>query len=399
MERYTTETFIEKCRKIHGDKYDYSKVDYSGYYGKICIICPEHGEFIQGANVHLNGKGCPKCAGKNLTKDDFIKLAQKKYGDKYDYSKVKYVNQTTKVCIICPEHGEFYVKPYYHIHVKSGCKKCKIHEGAYKETTEQFIEKAKKVHGDKYDYSKTVYLGSNDDVCIICPEHGEFWQRASVHLNGGGCYKCGRVESGKKLKHTHDEFYERFKKTPLYGEIEILGKYEGSHKKIKVKCLKCGHIWEAKASALLSGNGCPICNQFGGVKEERLYKKLVDSFGKENVVRQYRNKKLGRQSLDFYLPEYKIGIEYQGAQHFENVKRFGGEKTLEKTQERDLRKQEKCKELGILLLYVVPEKYYGKNKMYKGLSYYDYKKLEKRIKKEIEKICGRLGNQNLTEIL
>lgn len=77
MERYTTETFIEKCRKIHGDKYDYSKVDYSGYYGKICIICPEHGEFIQGADVHLSGKGCPKCAGKNLTKDDFIKFAKK----------------------------------------------------------------------------------------------------------------------------------------------------------------------------------------------------------------------------------------------------------------------------------------------------------------------------------
>jgi len=120
------------------------------------------------AKCTFRRKSCPKCAGKNLTKEDFIKLAREKYGDKYDYSKVEYINQTTKVCIICPEHGEFYVKPYYHIHVKSGCKKCKIHEGAYKETTEQFIEKAKKVHGDKYDYSKTVYLGSNNDVCIIC---------------------------------------------------------------------------------------------------------------------------------------------------------------------------------------------------------------------------------------
>ena len=83
-----------------------------------------------------------------------------------------------------------------------------------------------------------------------------------------------------------------------------------------------------------------------------------------NFEQQKRFKWLGRQSLDFYLPEYKIGIEYQGAQHFENVKRFGGGKTLEKTQERDLRKQEKCKELGILLLYVVPEKYYGKNSQY-----------------------------------
>lgn len=114
------------------------------------------------------------------------------HGDKYDYSKVEYKNQLTEVCIICPIHGEFWIKPKYHISKrKYGCHYC----ASYKTiTTESFIERAKKVHGDKYDYSKTKYVKMEEKICIICPIHGEFWQTPHNHLKFG-CNKCRTMHS------------------------------------------------------------------------------------------------------------------------------------------------------------------------------------------------------------
>lgn len=97
------EEFIEKAKKVHGDKYDYSKVDYKGNKEKVCIICPIHGEFWQVASTHINLKcGCPLCANKGsgkrneLTKEEFIEKSRKAHGDKYDYSKVEYKNNREK---------------------------------------------------------------------------------------------------------------------------------------------------------------------------------------------------------------------------------------------------------------------------------------------------------------
>ena len=110
------EEFIEKARKVHGDKYDYSKVDYKDALTKVTIICPKHGEFYQIPDNHLGGNGCPSCSGnKKLTTEEFIGKAREVHGDKYDYSKVDYVNYNTEVCIICPEHGEFYQTPDIHL--------------------------------------------------------------------------------------------------------------------------------------------------------------------------------------------------------------------------------------------------------------------------------------------
>ena len=145
----TIEQFIEKARKVHGNKYDYSKVEYKGNRYKVCIICPEHGEFWQTPNNHLNGNGCKKCniekisKNKTLTTEQFIKKAKLIHKNKYIYSKTKYINNNTKVCIICPEHGEFWQIPMSHIDNKSSCPKC-INNQRY--TTEEFIKRAKEVH-------------------------------------------------------------------------------------------------------------------------------------------------------------------------------------------------------------------------------------------------------------
>ena len=195
MKKKTTEEFIKESKKVHGDKYDYSKVNYINWRTKICIICPIHGEFWQEPSNHLRGRGCPKCAksGLRLSKDEFIEKAKKIHGDKYDYSKVNYVNNHTKVCIICPVHGEFWQLPMVHLRKGKGkCLKCSYEtRNTYKRLSkDEFIEKAKQIHGDKYDYSKVEYVNTNTKVCIICHKHGEFWQTPNQHLSKHGCRKC-----------------------------------------------------------------------------------------------------------------------------------------------------------------------------------------------------------------
>ena len=133
-----TQEFIEEAKKMHGDKYDYSKVEYVNTRRKVCIICPNHGEFWQTASEHLRGQGCPKCAGnKRLTTEGFIHKAKEVHGGKYDYSKVEYVNNHTKVCIICPEHGEFWQEPSSHLN-GNGCPNC--NESQMEKNTANFLE-------------------------------------------------------------------------------------------------------------------------------------------------------------------------------------------------------------------------------------------------------------------
>lgn len=126
-----------------------------------------------------------------LDTTEFINRAKIIHGNRYDYSKVNYVNSKTKVCIICREHGEFYQTPDNHINVKNGCPKC---AGVIKSTTEEFVNNARLIHEDKYDYSKVEYINAKTKVCIICPEHGEFYQTPNAHTSTQkqGCPKCNK---------------------------------------------------------------------------------------------------------------------------------------------------------------------------------------------------------------
>ena len=146
---------------------------------------------------------------KKLTTEDFIKKAKQVYKDKYDYSKAEYINVDTKVCIICQKHGEFWQRPD-HFYAGHGCPKCGSECGGDKmrKTKEEFINEAKKIHGDKYDYSKVEYKTARKKVCIICPEHGEFWQKPDSHLRGNGCPKCSLHRS---YRYTTEEFIGKAK--------------------------------------------------------------------------------------------------------------------------------------------------------------------------------------------
>ena len=202
--RKTTDKFKIDAIKIHGHKYDYSKADleHNREDGKVCIICPKHGEFWQNPNNHLQGDGCPECAKENRSKAQlkecktFIEEARKVHGNKYIYTNLEYKGATIDVCIICPKHGEFWQTP--HNHLKGhGCKKCmgeKLSKIKFK-STEWFKDAAVKVHGNKDDLSKVVYTGTYNDVCIICPKHGEYFMCPNDYLNGHRCPKCSHLVS------------------------------------------------------------------------------------------------------------------------------------------------------------------------------------------------------------
>jgi len=195
--------FINKANKKHDNYYDYSKVEYINNFTKVIIICKLHGEFEQRPNSHLNGNGCMKCSGRSkLNTQEFIKRARILHGDKYDYSKVIYVNTKTNVIIICREHGEFTQRPFNHLNGKGhGCIKC---GGKLKSNTQNFINKSIKIHGDKYDYSNVAYTHSSIHVTIICKIHGEFKQRPYNHLHSKGCIKCNPKPAQYKKLNTRE---------------------------------------------------------------------------------------------------------------------------------------------------------------------------------------------------
>lgn len=304
--KYTLQDWINKFQYIHGDKYDYSLITEENYKNdKIPIICKIHGIFYQTKRDHSIGKGCRKCnatshhgskkelihnhipnhdiIGKpyitKITKDIFLDRCKEKYNDRFDYSNINYVNRTTLVKIICKKHGEFEVTPKQHLN-SCGCPGCCKENRAKGRTLskEYWLNECYKKHGNKYDYSKVNYNNGNTIVEIICPIHGSFFQKAYNHSHGAGCPKC--IESH------------------LEEEIRIL----------------------------LEAN---------------------------NITYEYQKmfKWLGKQRLDFYLPDYNIAIECQGEQHFKLVPYFDNEESFKLRKKRDKIKNKLCFENNVKLYY------------------------------------------------
>ena len=191
--------FLEKAHIIHGDRYDYSLVDYQGSKKKVVIICKIHGEFSQTPDNHVSGKAnCPVCAKLTQwiaitdTTESFIAKSKIKHGDRYDYSKSIYQGMRQPVEIICQEHGSFMQLPQHHYLSGCGCSKCGYERNSnkFKGNTGDFIEKSTLIHGDTYDYSKSDYSRSCDKITITCKIHGDFYQIPPDHLNGHGCHNC-----------------------------------------------------------------------------------------------------------------------------------------------------------------------------------------------------------------
>ena len=251
----TTETFIEKAIAIHGDRYDYSSVNYVNSISKVTIICPDHGPFSQTPGSHLANAGCPDCGGrKPLTTETFIEKAKAVHGDRYDYSSVNYVDAHTRVTIICPDHGPFSQVPDAHLNKAAGCPDC---AGNKPLTTETFIKRAIAVHGDRYDYSSVNYVSNNTKVTIICPTHGAFEQRPADHaLAKHGCPDC----AGKNT--TTESFIEKARAIhgDRYDYLQV--NYVNNNTKVTIICRDHGPFQQTPSNHL-SKQGCPDCAESG----------------------------------------------------------------------------------------------------------------------------------------
>jgi hypothetical protein len=257
--RLSEKQFLMRCKKMHGDRYDYSKTSYTTSKSKITVICAVHGEFEQIANEHMIGRGCAKCYGRGLTGDEFILEARKLHGEKFDYSLVKYKGKSSPIRIICPKHGEFEQSPKAHLR-GHGCNKCGAEIRAQKKTLtkEQFIELAKAKHGDKYDYSASVYTKANNNLTIICPNHGEFEQRAAEHTSGSGCPTCGIEITRDQKKIGQEAFITRARE--VHGDKYDYSKVEMSQAadEVVIICPEHGEFIQ-RGYNHLSGRGCKFC--------------------------------------------------------------------------------------------------------------------------------------------
>ena len=283
------EKFLIKLKKTHGDNIDTSKVEYVNSQTKVCLICHkkdkngvEHGEFWQAPADTVRGRGCPKCANEKrgprqedrMTTEKYIQKEREVHGDKYDLSKAVYNDPKTKMCFICPIHGEFWQGPYQHLSGQ-GCPKCAGRSWSQEDAINAFREE----QGDFYIYDKVIFKGMKIPVTITCPIHGDFQQTPDKHLQGHGCPKCGY-----NLSKAEDDIISFIK-----DELHI--------------------------NNIIQRN-----------------KDIIPPF-----------------EIDIYLPDYNIGIEYNGV--IWHSEKFGKDKYYH------LKKTEECQKKGIKLIQIFEDEY------------------------------------------
>jgi len=197
--RLTLEEFLEDGRKIHGSKYDYSRVVITNNTNPVEIICPEHGSFWQAPKQHRKGRGCPRCGGTaKLTKEAWVQRSDQAHQGKYDYSQSQYVNMATEIAIICPKHGVFHQLPSVHVN-GHGCPAC-AKEALGRRLQRDPTEVRKELHLGRpgYAYDTSGYTSNKDKIAITCPNGHEYTQSTS-DARRYGCPTCaGRNSMGEQ---------------------------------------------------------------------------------------------------------------------------------------------------------------------------------------------------------
>lgn len=297
------EKYLNIFQKRHGNKYDYSKSDLSkSVSDRISIICKLHGEFEQTLGSHACGHGCKQCADSELLSntDEFKIKANKIFNGKYDYSKTQYVNADTKVTITCPRHGDFTQRASSHL-CGNGCMQCFIMDKNRSNTVE-FIKKARKVHGDRFDYSEVNYVTNRTPVKIKCKRHGWFLKIPLSHLHGSGCPRCiaskGEVMISTALKKLNIQHTQEYKINPhkyrydfhLTG-TNILLEYHGKQHYHPVKrfgglgALEDVKKRDAIKVQLAIDNGFDLITlNYKHMNSKKLINKLIRELKKRNVI-------------------------------------------------------------------------------------------------------------------
>ena len=413
--KLTQKEVLDRFKKVHGDKYDYSLVDYLFEATKVNIICKKdgHGVFPQTPKDHFSGRGCPDC-GKikrteksKLTQKEVLERFKKVHGKTYDYSLVEYVGVDTDVEIICNKdgHGVFPQRPSKHFKGQ-GCPDCgKIKSNISRKLTQkEVLERFKKVHGDTYDYSLVKYNRSDENVIIICSVHGEFPQTPETHWTGSGCNECGNIKTGNSRRKTKEEFIDEARLVHGDEYDYTLVEYKDYDTKVKIECKKDGHgVFPMTPSNHLEGQGCPDCGrikssitrtksteifvkQAQGIHADKNYdyhkvnyikgekevvivcpihgdfpqtpKKHLQGHGchfcfnkgedrlakilNGNVL-FHRNYRINEKLFDFYLPDHNLIIERDGQQHYYDV---FPDYSIEENHQNDIEKTNLAKSKG-----------------------------------------------------
>lgn len=295
-----TEEFKEKIRLVHKDLYDLSEVDYVNNISKILVTCREHGKFTISPNKFLGGGGCQKCSKRHSGDlPEFIENAIKKHGNKYSYTSVNYKNKTTKVAIECGSHGKFYQTPSNHL-LGKGCPKCgdELIAEKNRSTTEEFVLKAREVHGEAYSYSKTSYTKVHAPLTITCNKCGkDFEQIAASHLRGSGCAQCKTAAWLSAYRLSQEEFLTRV--IEVHGNRYDLSKAvygRNNEQKVTILCPTHGEF-SIRPSVLMIGGGCSACAStgFNSISEATLYVLTSSDMVKVGITRSDRADKRIRQ--------------------------------------------------------------------------------------------------------
>lgn len=289
-QRTTMSEFIKRANETHENRYDYSKVRYERTHDQVDIICAKHGVFSQTPANHLRGNGCRKCASEEnaqnlaMPMDEFLNRAQEIHGNEYSYDKMKYKSSTDKIVIICPVHGAFEQTPSKHL-MGQGCPSCANRDM----DLSRFVQRAREVHGDRYDYSVSVYCGARKKIEITCPEHGRFEQTVHHHLNEIGCPLCVDTFNSNGVKKIDAWLVEKnisFQREMTFDDLRS--------EKNETYRLRC----------------------------------------------------------DFFLPEHDIIIEFDGQQHFSPKSLWGGEEAFRVLKANDQKKNKWAEEKGYKMVRI-----------------------------------------------
>lgn len=364
------EQTISDFQRIHGDRYDYSKITIAiKVADKVEIICRSHGSFFQQVDIHKRGHGCHRCGREQtgsalrFSIEEVVAKFREAHGEIYDYSRVVYTtNCRAKITIGCPIHGWFTQEAS--LHLKGwGCVRCAEYNRRQKiGALDYLIDKFRQIHGDKYDYSRIVYNGATSKVTIGCKIHGWFDQLFSNHFAGRGCRECGIIQAAISLRLPYKTLIDQFKIVHgnKYDYSRVI--YEGNNIKVIIICKKHGEFTQTPSNHK-SGHGCPQCALKRSKGVEAIIKVLeqlkstgdIGDFELEKTFLDLRY--INPLRLDVYISELSLIFEFDGAQHFQHMSHISKKEGYPKQrlhldQNRDLTKDIYCLTRDISLVRI-----------------------------------------------
>ncbi len=362
--KQTLEEFIEKSKKKHGNKYDYSKVEYINANTYVIIICSDHGEFKQTPGRHVR-HGCKRCVKKSnkcikhpvYSLQEFLKISKEKHGN-YDYSFVDFKNMSTKVKIKCYFHGIFEQLPKDHIR-GYGCKKCGIEraQNLRKLLPTFIINKCNELYGNNiYKFlNLDKYINNRTHILMYCNKHNIKFKQNPQHLLSGyiSCMYCALT--GKK--DTNYIIQKLKEKIPENRFDYSLIKYKNMSTLIEVKCLKHQIKFNILPECFLSGQNA--CKQCIGSKGEQQISYFLEKFEINYIPEKTFKKCLynSRLRFDFYISDYNCLIEFDGIQHFQKINYHNFDNEYNSRKIKDIIKNKFCLENNIPLLRISYKEY------------------------------------------